>query len=75
MWQVMDRLVVALSKFTALLDASAAKPVLAFGENERARLAMQTLFTIANRNCPHQHLRQSFPKMNYDVVKVACLSS
>ena len=47
--EVMDSLVVSLSKFTASLDPAAPKPALAFGENEKARMATQTLFTLANR--------------------------
>lgn len=46
---VMDSLVVSLSKFTAALDPSTPRPALAFGENEKARMATQALFTLANR--------------------------
>ena len=47
--EVMDSLIVSLSKFTAILDPAASKPALAFGENEKARMATQTMFTLANR--------------------------
>lgn len=54
--EVMDSLVVSLSKFTAILDPGASKPALAFGENEKARMATQTMFTIANRYVPCNRL-------------------
>lgn len=47
--EVMDSLIVSLSKFTSILDPSVAKPTLAFGENEKARMATQAMFTLANR--------------------------
>lgn len=48
--EVMDSLVVSLSKFTSILDPSTSKPALAFGENEKVRMATQTMFTLANRS-------------------------
>ncbi|XP_050236466.1 ARF guanine-nucleotide exchange factor GNOM [Mercurialis annua] len=47
---VLDDLVVSLCKFTTLLNASSAEePVLAFGDDTKARMATVTVFTIANR--------------------------
>jgi golgi-specific brefeldin A-resistance guanine nucleotide exchange factor 1 len=47
---VLDDLVVSLCKFTTLLNASLVEePVTAFGDDLKARLATETLFTIANR--------------------------
>ncbi|KAK1434661.1 hypothetical protein QVD17_00410 [Tagetes erecta] len=47
---VLDDLVVSLSKFTTLLNPSSAEePVLAFGDDAKARMATITVFTIANR--------------------------
>ncbi|XP_076889708.1 ARF guanine-nucleotide exchange factor GNOM-like [Bidens hawaiensis] len=47
---VLDDLVVSLCKFTTLLNASSAEePVLAFGDDAKARMATVTVFTIANR--------------------------
>ena len=48
--EVMDSLVVSLSKFTSILEPGAPKPALAFGENEKVRMATQTMFTLANRS-------------------------
>ena len=48
--EVMDSLVVSLSKFTSILDPGTPKPALAFGENEKVRMATQTMFTLANRS-------------------------
>ena len=47
--QVMDSLVVSLCKWTQLLDPSASKPAVAFGEHSKARIAMEAVFTVANR--------------------------
>ncbi|KAL3131638.1 hypothetical protein ABBQ38_007935 [Trebouxia sp. C0009 RCD-2024] len=47
--EVMDSLVVSLSKFTSLLNPLAFKPVVTFGENEKARAATEAVFTVANR--------------------------
>ena len=47
--QVMDSLVVSLSKFTSPLNPLAFKPVVTFGENEKARIATEAVFTVANR--------------------------
>ena len=47
--QVMDSLVVSLSKFTSLLNPLAFKPVVTFGENDKARAATEAVFTVANR--------------------------
>lgn len=47
--QVMDSLVVSLSKFTSMLNPLAFKPVIAFGENDKARAATEAVFTVANR--------------------------
>ncbi|KAK7300751.1 hypothetical protein RJT34_11600 [Clitoria ternatea] len=47
---VLDDLVVSLCKFTTLLNSSSAEePVLAFGDDMKARMATVTVFTIANR--------------------------
>ncbi|KAI4368447.1 hypothetical protein MLD38_017003 [Melastoma candidum] len=47
---VLDDLVVSLCKFTTLLNpASVEEPVLAFGDDMKARMATVTVFTIANR--------------------------
>ncbi|XP_023730347.1 ARF guanine-nucleotide exchange factor GNOM [Lactuca sativa] len=47
---VLDDLVVSLCKFTTLLNPSSAEePVLAFGDDAKARMATITVFTIANR--------------------------
>ena len=45
----MDSLVVSLSKFTSPLNPLAFKPVITFGENEKARVATEAVFTVANR--------------------------
>lgn len=45
----MDSLVVSLSKFTSLLNPHAFKPVITFGENDKARAATEAVFTVANR--------------------------
>ncbi|KAK9828895.1 hypothetical protein WJX72_002652 [[Myrmecia] bisecta] len=47
--EVMDSLLVSLTKFTALLNPAASKPAVAFGENEKARMATETVFELANR--------------------------
>ncbi|XP_068640314.1 ARF guanine-nucleotide exchange factor GNOM-like isoform X1 [Aristolochia californica] len=47
---VLDDLVVSLCKFTTLLNPSSVEePVLAFGDDVKARMATVTVFTIANR--------------------------
>lgn len=47
---VLDDLVVSLCKFTTLLNPSSVEePVLAFGDDCKARMATVTVFTIANR--------------------------
>ncbi|OAY59447.1 ARF guanine-nucleotide exchange factor GNOM [Manihot esculenta] len=47
---VLDDLVVSLCKFTTLLNPSLLEePVLAFGDDPKARMATVTVFTIANR--------------------------
>ncbi|KAL8136998.1 hypothetical protein V2J09_002999 [Rumex salicifolius] len=47
---VLDDLVVSLCKFTTLLSPlSVEEPVLAFGDDNKARMATVTVFTIANR--------------------------
>ncbi|KAM0040722.1 putative Sec7 domain, guanine nucleotide exchange factor, Sec7 domain superfamily [Helianthus debilis subsp. tardiflorus] len=47
---VLDDLVVSLCKFTTLLNPSSAEePVLAFGDDAKARMATITVFTVANR--------------------------
>ncbi|KAI4373849.1 hypothetical protein MLD38_011920 [Melastoma candidum] len=47
---VLDDLIVSLCKFTTLLNpASVEEPVLAFGDDMKARMATVTVFTIANR--------------------------
>ncbi|KAE8654466.1 ARF guanine-nucleotide exchange factor GNOM [Hibiscus syriacus] len=47
---VLDDLVVSLCKFTSLLNPSSVEePVLAFGDDAKARMATITVFTITNR--------------------------
>uniref|UniRef100_A0A0A0LCA5 SEC7 domain-containing protein n=1 Tax=Cucumis sativus TaxID=3659 RepID=A0A0A0LCA5_CUCSA len=47
---VLDDLVVSLCKFTTLMNPSSVEePVLAFGDDIKARMATMTVFTIANR--------------------------
>ncbi|KAL6562493.1 hypothetical protein OROGR_003500 [Orobanche gracilis] len=47
---VLDDLVVSLCKFTTLTNPSSVEePVLAFGDDAKARMATVTVFTIANR--------------------------
>ncbi|XP_073067259.1 ARF guanine-nucleotide exchange factor GNOM-like [Primulina eburnea] len=47
---ILDDLVVSLCKFTTLLNPlSVEEPVLAFGDDAKARMATVTVFTIANR--------------------------
>nr|AAA91150.1 GNOM [Arabidopsis thaliana] len=47
---VLDDLVVSLCKFTTLLNPSSVdEPVLAFGDDGKARMATITIFTIANK--------------------------
>lgn len=48
---VLDDLVVSLCKFTTLLNpmASAEEPVVAFGDDTKARMAAITVFSIANK--------------------------
>ncbi|KAL6130430.1 hypothetical protein ACLB2K_068809 [Fragaria x ananassa] len=47
---VLDDLVVSLCKFTTLLNPSSVEePVLAFGDDTKARMSTVTVFTIANR--------------------------
>ena len=47
---VLDDLVVSLCKFTTLLNPSAFdEPVVAFGDDTKAKMATVTVFTIANR--------------------------
>ncbi|GAB2297173.1 hypothetical protein Dimus_031286 [Dionaea muscipula] len=51
---VLDDLVVSLCKFTTLLNPSSGEePVLAFGDDSKARMATVTVFTIANRYGDH----------------------
>lgn len=47
--QVMDSMLVSLSKFTAVLNPAALKPAVTFGENEKARMATEAVFMLANR--------------------------
>ncbi|XP_042481829.1 ARF guanine-nucleotide exchange factor GNOM [Macadamia integrifolia] len=47
---VLDDLVVSLCKFTTLINPSSVEePVLAFGDDTKARMATVTVFTIANK--------------------------
>ena len=59
-FQVMDSLVVSLSKFTFPLNPLAFKPVVTFGENEKARVATEAVFTVANRYARAFH-KHCFP--------------
>ncbi|KAJ8445497.1 hypothetical protein Cgig2_031310 [Carnegiea gigantea] len=53
---VLDDLVVCLCKFTTLLSSSAVEePVLAFGDDTKARMATVTIFTIANHYGDYIH--------------------
>ena len=45
----MDNLLSSLSKHTAMLSPSAGRPVVEFGNSEKARMACHTSFQIANR--------------------------
>ncbi len=56
----MDSLVVSLSKFTFPLNPLAFKPVVTFGENEKARVATEAVFTVANRYARAFH-KHCFP--------------
>jgi brefeldin A-resistance guanine nucleotide exchange factor 1 len=49
---VLDDLVVSLCKFTTLLNPfpSDEEPIVAFGDDTRARMATFAVFTIANKN-------------------------
>lgn len=47
--EVVDSIVVSLSKFSSVLHFGTPKVTVVFGENEKARLALETMFTIANR--------------------------
>jgi hypothetical protein len=47
--QVLDSLMVALTKYTALLNPASPKATIAFGLNPKARAATETLFELANR--------------------------
>ncbi|XP_004490870.1 ARF guanine-nucleotide exchange factor GNOM-like [Cicer arietinum] len=47
---ILDDLVVSLCKFVTILDLSSVEEsILAFGEDTKARMATETVFTIANR--------------------------
>jgi len=58
----MDSLVVSLSKFTSPLNPLAFKPVVTFGENEKARIATEAVFTVANRYVAALHTNIIFFK-------------
>lgn len=45
----MDNLLSSLSKYTAMLSPSSGKPIVEFGNSEKARLACETSFQLANR--------------------------
>lgn len=47
--KVMDSLVISLSKFTSVLNPSSPKPAMAFGENDKMRMATETVFALASR--------------------------
>ncbi|KAK9918480.1 hypothetical protein WJX75_004379 [Coccomyxa subellipsoidea] len=47
--EVLDSLMVALTKYTALLNPASPKATIAFGLNPKARAATETLFELANR--------------------------
>ena len=47
--QVMDNLVSSLSKFTVLLDPANPKAAVEFGNSEKARMACDAAFQLANR--------------------------
>ncbi|KAI4299537.1 hypothetical protein L6164_032987 [Bauhinia variegata] len=53
---VLDDLVVSLCKFTTILDPSSIdEPILAFGDDAKAKLATETVFTIANKYGDYIH--------------------
>ena len=55
--QVMDNLVSSLGKFTVLLDPANAKAAVEFGNSEKARMACDAAFQLANRRAawrPHR---------------------
>ena len=56
--QVMDNLVTSLSKYTLLLHPGGAKPAVEFGNSEKARMACQASFQLANR-CAAPHWRST----------------
>lgn len=58
-FQVLDSLVISLSKYTALLNPAHPKAAIVFGNNERARAATATLFDLVNRCRPHAWLGAS----------------
>ncbi len=51
--QVMDSLVISLSKFTSVLNPSSPKPALAFGENDKMRMATEAVFALSSRHEAH----------------------
>ncbi len=66
-FQVMDSLVVSLSKFTFPLNPLAFKPVVTFGENEKARIATEAVFTVANRYARafHRDIVSPSPRISF----------
>ena len=50
----MDNLVSSLGKFTVLLDPANAKAAVEFGNSEKARMACDAAFQLANRRACKQ---------------------
>jgi len=65
----MDNLVSSLGKFTVLLDPANAKAAVEFGNSEKARMACDAAFQLANR-CAAAH---GFPSLCNTLT--ACLLS
>lgn len=47
--QVLDSLLASLTKYTALLNPLSPKASVLFGLNDKARMATETIFELANR--------------------------
>lgn len=54
--EVVDSVVISLSKFAGVLHPGSPKSVAAFGESEKARAAVEAMFLIANRSVLYYQL-------------------
>ena len=75
--QVLDSLIVSLSKYTALLNPASPRAAVVFGNDEKARLATSTLFELVNRcglfaSCPLSGLLCAQHCMQAACVHAAC---